>query len=67
MSKTVRDAMSRDPKTAAPTDWVADAAQAMRERGRRFRSRRRRRRLLGILTDRDIVVRAVAARRDPQA
>jgi CBS domain-containing protein len=66
MGKSVRDAMSANPRTASPDQSLADAAQMMKsddigsvpvvEDGR----------LVGMLTDRDIVIRAVAESVDAQ-
>jgi CBS domain-containing protein len=66
MAKSVRDAMTRGVRTVSPAQSLAEAAEVMTgedvgsvpvvEEGR----------LTGILTDRDIVTRAVAERRDPQ-
>jgi len=65
MSQMVRDVMTSEPVTVPSTATVLDAAQAMKrddvgnvlvmDDGR----------LCGIVTDRDIVVRALAERRDP--
>ena len=66
MAETIRDVMTPDPATCRPSDSVFDAARAMSEgdfgavvveEGGNVR---------GILTDRDIVVRAVAEGRDPK-
>jgi CBS domain-containing protein len=67
MAKRVRDAMTPGVRTVAPSQSLADAAEVMKsddvgsvpvvEEGR----------LTGIVTDRDIVIRAVAERRDPQS
>lgn len=67
MADTVRDVMTPDPLTVTSQATVERAAQAMRandvgdilvtEDGR----------LVGIVTDRDIVVRAIAAGRNPPA
>jgi CBS domain len=67
MAKNVRDVMTPTIQTVSPSQSLAEAAEAMKgedvgsvpvvEEGR----------LAGILTDRDIVMRAVAKRRDPQA
>ena len=66
MAKSVRDVMTPGVRTVSPAQSLADAAEVMKgedvgsvpvvEEGR----------LAGILTDRDIVTRAVAERRDPQ-
>ena len=67
MAKSVRDAMTASVSSVGPSQSLADAAQLMKgedvgsvpvvEEGR----------LAGIVTDRDIVTRAVAEQRDPQA
>ena len=67
MSKTVRDAMSTGVRSAAPTDWVADAAQTMKQEDVGSLPVVDGERLVAILTDRDIVVRTVAERVDPGA
>jgi CBS domain-containing protein len=66
MAKSVRDAMTPGVRAVSPAQSLTEAAEVMRgedvgsvpvvEEGR----------LTGILTDRDIVTRAVAERRDPQ-
>src|SRR5438094_4611781 len=67
MAKKVRDAMTTQPRSAEPSQSLVKAARAMKladigslpivEEGR----------LLAVLTDRDIVVRAVAEGVDPNA
>src|SRR5688572_21463598 len=68
MGKTVRDAMTEDVKTATPAQSVTEAASAMKQEdvgalpvvddgGR----------LVGMVTDRDIVVRAIADGRNPDS
>jgi CBS domain-containing protein len=67
MGKSVRDAMTPSVRTASPSQSLADAAQMMKsddvgsipivEEGR----------LVGIVTDRDIAIRAVAESVDPSA
>jgi CBS domain-containing protein len=66
MAKSVRDVMTPGVRTVSPSQSLAEAAEVMKgedvgsvpvvEEGR----------LVGIVTDRDIVIRAVAERRDPQ-
>jgi CBS domain-containing protein len=66
MAKSVREAMTAGVRTVSPSQSLAEAAEVMKgedigsvpvvEEGR----------VAGILTDRDIVIRAVAERRDPQ-
>jgi CBS domain-containing protein len=67
MAKSVRDVMTLGVRTVEPSQSLAEAAEIMKgedvgsvpvvEDGR----------LVGIVTDRDIVIRAVAEGRDPQA
>lgn len=67
MARSVNEVMTHDPQTVDAGDTLAEAARVMREAdvgpvlvldgGR----------VAGILTDRDIVVRAVADGRDPQS
>ena len=66
MAQSVRDVMTPGVRTVGPSQSLAEAAEVMKgedvgsvpvvEEGR----------LAGIVTDRDIVIRAVAVRRDPQ-
>jgi CBS domain-containing protein len=66
MAKSVREAMTPGVRTVSPSQSLTEAAEVMKgedvgsvpvvEEGR----------LAGIVTDRDIVTRAVAERRDPQ-
>src|SRR5213080_3020178 len=66
MAKSVRDVMTPGVRTVSPSQSLVEAAEVMKgedvgsvpvvEEGR----------LAGIVTDRDIVIRAVAERRDPQ-
>jgi CBS domain-containing protein len=67
MSKLVRDAMTADPRTVNADDPVVDAAHIMEEEdvgsvpvvaGDNV--------LVGMITDRDIALRIVAAGRDPR-
>ena len=67
MAKTVRDAWTPNARSAAPTDSLADAAQAMKQEDVGSLPVVEGGRLIGILTDRDIVLRAVAERVDPQS
>ena len=67
MAKSVRDVMTPSVRTVSPMQSLVEAAEVRKgedvgsvpvvEEGR----------LTGILTDRDIVTRAVAERRDPQS
>ncbi len=67
MSKLVRDAMTADPRTVKADDPVVEAARIMEEEdvgsvpvvaGDNV--------LVGMITDRDIALRIVAAGRDPR-
>jgi CBS domain-containing protein len=67
MSRTVEEIMTRDPRTVSASDSIVDAARVMNESdigdvivvdGEEVRC---------IVTDRDIVVRAIAEGRDPQS
>jgi CBS domain-containing protein len=67
MATTVEEIMTRDPRTVSASDTIADAARVMNESdigdvivvdGEQIKC---------IVTDRDIVVRGVAAGRDPQS
>jgi CBS domain-containing protein len=63
--KTVRDVMTRDPITLPPSASLVDAAKTMRERGIGDVVVGDDDELIGIVTDRDIVVRGLAEGRDP--
>jgi CBS domain-containing protein len=67
MAQTVQEVMTPDPRTVSPSDTIVDAARVMNEadigdvivvEGDEIK---------GIVTDRDIVVRAIAEGRDPQS
>ncbi|MDR6214959.1 CBS domain-containing protein [Paracidovorax wautersii] len=61
--QTVSDIMTRGVRTMAPTDSLTFAAQAMRELNVGSLPVCDRNRLVGLVTDRDIVVRALAEER----
>jgi CBS domain-containing protein len=67
VAKTVRDAMTAAVRAASPTDSLADAAQLMKQEDVGSLPVVEGGRLIGIVTDRDIVVRAIAERVDPQS
>lgn len=67
MARTVEEIMTRDPRTVSASDTIVDAARVMNESdigdvivvdGDQIKC---------IVTDRDIVVRAIAEGRDPQS
>ena len=66
MSTKVRDAMTPGVRAVAPTDSVTEAAQAMKEQDVGSLPVVEGESLVGIVTDRDIVVRAVAEGVDPR-
>ena len=65
MHQTIRDVMTSNPRTLAPDATVMEAARAMREHDIGDVVVLDDGRLCGILTDRDIVVRAMALGNDP--
>ncbi len=65
MHKTIRDVMTSSPKTLGPNASALEAARLMREADIGDVMVTENGRLCGILTDRDIVVRAIAEGRDP--
>jgi CBS domain-containing protein len=67
MAQKVRDAMTSDPQTSEPGRAVADAARIMKEADTGIVPVVDGDRLVGTITDRDIVVRVVAEGKDPQA
>ena len=65
MAKTVRDLMAENPETVEPSDSVADAAKKMKSADTGALLVTDGDELKGIVTDRDIVLRAVAEGNDP--
>lgn len=65
MAQTIRELMSPDPKTIDAKESVAKVAVLMRDEGVGAVVVVDGRRLKGIVTDRDIAIRAVADRKDP--
>lgn len=61
----VSDCMSRNVRLCSPNDSLRDAARAMKEADAGFLPVGENDRLVGMITDRDIVVRAVAAGKEP--
>jgi len=57
----VRDVMTRNPRTVAPNDSIQRAASVMKEVDTGFVPIVENGKVVGVVTDRDIVVRAVAA------
>ncbi len=66
MAESIRDVMTPDPATCRPSDTAFDAARAMSEGDFGAVVVAEEEGVRGILTDRDIVIRAVAEGRDPK-
>ena len=67
MGKNVKDAMTSDVKTAAPTQSLTDVARLMKQEDVGSIPVVDGERLVGVVTDRDIVVRGIADGSDPHA
>jgi CBS domain-containing protein len=67
MGKSIRDLMTKNPRTVAPTDHVTDAARLMRDEDAGAVPIVEGDRVTGMLTDRDIAIRLVAEGRDPSS
>jgi len=65
MAQAIKDVMTPDPVCVDPHDSAADAARRMREVDSGAILVAEEGHLKGLLTDRDIVVRAIAEGRDP--
>jgi CBS domain-containing protein len=67
MVKSVREAMTASVSSVSPSQSLADAAEVMKRKDVGSVPVVDEGRLVGIVTDRDIVTRAVAEQRNPQA
>jgi CBS domain-containing protein len=67
MGKNVRDAMTSNPRSIEPSTMVADAASLMKSEDVGSLPIVEGDQLVGMVTDRDIVIRVVAERKDLQA
>jgi CBS domain-containing protein len=67
MGKSVKDAMTADVKTAAPSQSLTDVARLMKQEDVGSVPVVDGERLVGVVTDRDIVVRGIADGSDPHA
>jgi CBS domain-containing protein len=65
MARKIREVMSRDVEVINPNDTLRDAAEKMRSLNVGPLPVCDGQRILGMITDRDIVVRAIALGRDP--
>jgi CBS domain-containing protein len=67
MGKSVKDAMTAEVKTAAPSQSLTDVARLMKQEDVGSVPVVDGERLVGVVTDRDIVVRGIADGSDPHA
>ena len=67
MARTVEEIMTRDPRTVDAGDTIADAARTMRDSDIGDVVVMENGRVTGIVTDRDIAIRAIAEGRDPDS
>jgi CBS domain-containing protein len=67
MAKSIREVMTSNPSSVEPSQSVADAARLMKQEDVGVTPVVEGGRLVGTLTDRDIVVRVVAEGKDPQS
>src|SRR4051794_6922908 len=66
-SDSIHDLMTRDPRTIERSTLLSDAARLMGDEDTGVLPIVEGERLIGVLTDRDITIRAVAEGRDPQS
>jgi len=67
MAQSIREVMTADPRTVEPDASIVDAAKAMAQDDIGAVLVTEQGRVTGIVTDRDIAVRAVAAGKDPSS
>jgi CBS domain-containing protein len=67
MAKNVRDAMTSNPRSIEPSTMVADAAKLLKAEDVGSLPIVEGDQLVGMVTDRDIVIRVVAEGKDPQS
>ena len=67
MGKSIKEVMTASPTTVAPDASVVEAARTMRERDTGIVPVVENGKLIGTVTDRDIVVRLIAEGRDPRS
>jgi len=66
MAQTIRELMTKNPRTVSPDQTIQDAAKIMRDEDTGVVPITESENLTGVITDRDIVIRAVAEGRDGQ-
>lgn len=67
MAKSIREAMTPNPSTVQPNTSIAEAAQVMKSEDAGVVPVVEGEQLIGMLTDRDIVIRIVAEGKDPSS
>ena len=67
MGRTIREAMTSNPKTVSSDQSVVDAARIMKEEDAGIVPIVDGEKLVGVLTDRDIAVKVVAEGKEPQS
>ena len=67
MAQSIREAMSSNPRSVQPTTTVAEAAKLLKSEDVGSLPIVEGERLVGMVTDRDIVIRAIAEGKDPQS
>jgi CBS domain-containing protein len=67
MGKTIREAMTSNPKTVSSDQSVVDAARIMKQEDAGIIPIVEGQKLVGVLTDRDIAIQVVAEGKDPQS
>ena len=66
MPESIREVMTTDPQTIDASDTLVDAAKAMKDRDVGSLVVTEQGTVMGIVTDRDIVIRGIAEEADPQ-
>jgi len=67
MANTIREAMTSNPSTVQPGTPIAEAAQVLKNEDAGVVPVVQGDQLVGMLTDRDIVIRVIAEGKDPQS
>jgi CBS domain-containing protein len=67
MGKTIREAMTSNPKTVSNDQSVVEAARIMKQEDAGIVPIVEGEKLIGVLTDRDIAIQVVAEGKDPQS
>jgi len=66
MAQTIRELMTQNPRTVSPDQTIRDAAQIMRDEDTGVVPITEGDSLVGVVTDRDIAIRAIAEGKDGQ-